>query len=310
MVRISPEQKMLKYFRIYEHMHEDPSISVYALSEKTRISRNTVSAYLKEMYVKKIISGPFLSMKKAQNYSEYVYFINFSDPLHVFKGLQKFPHIVYHAITFGDWNTCIISDIPLDFSLLRGFENLLYMDEKIQSQLLMARSVSWKRAFQNMQERIEKVTPHYANKQQTVPFLRWGSDQWALYHAFKNDMRQPVTPQLKKIGICHELYKRWKKDIADFCTIQMGFYPEGRDGYAVCTLLLYTKYEKEVKSLFSHFPTSSLYMEMKKGIIIGVYVKDPENMRKLWCILFDMKTKGIIKEFRHAQLIDECYHCR
>ncbi len=78
----------------------------------------------------------------------------------------------------------------------------------------------------------------------------------------------------------------------------MGFYPGDRDPYNICTLLLYTEYEKEVKSLFSYFPIFSLYMEIKKkGMMIGVYIKDPENMRKLWCILFDMKTKGIIEEF-------------
>ena len=180
MSRISPEQKMLKYFTIYEHMYEDPFISAYALSEKTGISRKTVSAYLKEMYAKKIISGPFLSMKLVQNYTEYLYFMNFSDPMKIFEGLKEFPHIVYHALTFGSWNTCIISERPLDFSR------------------------------------------------------------------------------------------------------QVGFFPEGKENYSVCTFLLSSNYKKEVKSLFSHFPTSSLYMDMGEKMMIRVYVKDPDCMRKLF----------------------------
>jgi hypothetical protein len=310
MSRISPEQKMLKYFTIYEHIYEDPSISVYALSEKTDISRNTVSAYLREMYAKKIISGPFLSMKKAQNYTEYLYLMNFSHPLTIFEGLQEFPHVVYHAVTFGDWNTCIISDTPLDFSQLIGCESLVYTDEKIESQLLKARSISWDGAFRDIQERIQAFSPAvYDDEQKVLPVLSWESDQWALYHAFKEDIRQPATPQLKKIGVRFELYKKWKKIIADFCTIPVGFYPEYRDRYGICMLLLSTKYEKEVKSLFSQFPTSSLYMGMENGIMIGVYVKDPDCMRTLCCMIFDMMTKGIIEGYKYAQLIDEWHHC-
>jgi hypothetical protein len=309
--RISPEKKMLKYFKIYEQICDDPLLSVYALSQKARISRNTVTAYLKEMYEKQVITGPFLSMKRAQKYTEYVYFMNFSDPMKIFEGLKEFPHIVYHALTFGSWNTSIISERPLDFSRLVGFETMVYRDEKVESELLKAQMISWDAVFREKNESIHKFSHRVKNQDvKEMPVLDWRRDEWALYHAFKHNMRQPVTPRLKKIQVRHEIFGKWKKTIREYCTMQVGFFPERKENYSVCTFLLSSNYEKEVKLLFSHFPTSSLYMDMREGMMVSVYVRDPDCMRKLFCMVCDMKTKGIIEKFRHAQLIDEYHHCK
>ena len=80
-----------------------------------------------------MLVGPYLEMKSCSNYMEYVYLINFSDPFFTFKGLRDIPHVVYHAITSGSWNTLVVTDRNLDFSKLVGFQSLLYQGVKVRT---------------------------------------------------------------------------------------------------------------------------------------------------------------------------------
>jgi len=97
------QMKRKSYHKIYEQIYQDPRISLIDITQNTGLSRNTVSRYLQEMYSQGILIGPYLRMKPAQNYREYVYLMNFSDPFFAFKGLKGFPHVLCCAVTFGDW---------------------------------------------------------------------------------------------------------------------------------------------------------------------------------------------------------------
>ena len=107
MGKISQEKKIKDYYKIYEQIYVDPTISLIELSKKTKMSRNTISKYLHEMH--------------------------FSDPFFTFKGLRDFPHVVYHAMTSGSWNTLVVTDRHLDFSKLVGFQSLLYQGVKVRT---------------------------------------------------------------------------------------------------------------------------------------------------------------------------------
>jgi hypothetical protein len=48
-------------------------MSISEIAQNTDMSRNTVAKYLKKMYEKDILQGPYLRVKPAQNYTEYVY---------------------------------------------------------------------------------------------------------------------------------------------------------------------------------------------------------------------------------------------
>ncbi|MBU7012662.1 MAG: winged helix-turn-helix domain-containing protein [Theionarchaea archaeon] len=51
------------YFQIYEQIYEDPFIPLYQITKNTKVSRSTVSRYVKEMYELSILQGPFISVK-------------------------------------------------------------------------------------------------------------------------------------------------------------------------------------------------------------------------------------------------------
>jgi len=58
MGKISQKAKMRNYFKIYQQIYEYPTMSICDISQTTGLSRNTVTKYLKEMYVKGILVGP------------------------------------------------------------------------------------------------------------------------------------------------------------------------------------------------------------------------------------------------------------
>ena len=70
-------KRLEKYYRIYEQIYANPVITICDIAENTGLSRNTVSKYLHHMYANKIIVGPYLTMKPAPNYKEYLYLMNF-----------------------------------------------------------------------------------------------------------------------------------------------------------------------------------------------------------------------------------------
>ncbi|MBU7018311.1 MAG: winged helix-turn-helix transcriptional regulator, partial [Theionarchaea archaeon] len=104
------KQKTLHFHRIYEHLRSSPKIPIYEIASSTSISRNTASKYLQEMIEDHILQGPQLRLLPSPTYREYVSLMNFKDPSHVFTCLSGFPHVLYHAMTFGDWNTMVITD--------------------------------------------------------------------------------------------------------------------------------------------------------------------------------------------------------
>jgi len=50
-------KKLEKCYLIYEQIFNDPKISIYALGKNTRMSRNTVFKYLKEMIAPDVGKG-------------------------------------------------------------------------------------------------------------------------------------------------------------------------------------------------------------------------------------------------------------
>jgi len=58
MGKISQKAKMRNYFKIYQQIYEYPTMSICDISQTTGLSRNTVTKYLKEKYVKGILVGP------------------------------------------------------------------------------------------------------------------------------------------------------------------------------------------------------------------------------------------------------------
>ncbi len=75
MGRKSQAQRRKGYYKIYEQIYKDPFMLVYEIAQNIGLSRNTVTKYLQEMYTSGVVVGPYLEMKPARTYKEYVHLL-------------------------------------------------------------------------------------------------------------------------------------------------------------------------------------------------------------------------------------------
>jgi len=307
MGKISQETRLHNYYKIFEQIHEISTISINDIAENTGLSRNTVSKYLKEMYNLNIIMGPHLRVNPHANYKEYVYLMNFSDPWLVFKGLNQFPHVLYHSITFGDWNTMVVTDNLLDFSRLKSFQTIVYQGVRGYSYTPKPEFTAWDECFKHLNEHITQYVPVpvHKNKKLLAP-LPWGEDEWKLFHSFKYNVRKKVTPLLRTINVRYESYLKWAATLEAHSTVHTGFYPDGYTTYLSCCFLV-SGCQSTVKSLFSHFPTTPFIMEINSNVLVFITMPSLET-RKLFCTLYHMKINQIIEGFSHAVALFYCQH--
>jgi DNA-binding Lrp family transcriptional regulator len=301
---ISPRKKM-NFYRIFEHINESPSITLYELASRTGLSRNAVSKYVKEMYAKTIITGPCIELHPSPNYREYVYVINFDDPFTVLNRLKGSPHVVYHAVTSGHWNTLVITDRLADFSKLKGFQTMVYQGKRGYSHTPTVQYTTWDESFKKINEHLRHFTlpPPEDNSLILSPRLPWGPDEWKLYYAFNHNTRQKITPLLRKINVPYDTYVKWRKSLHNHCTIHTGFYPDGYKNYESYCFLFSTDCTHSIHTLFSHLPTTPFIMELDTHLPVFCSLSSPKAIRNLFCSIYDMKTTHVIKKFYHTLVL-------
>ncbi len=304
MGKIPHAQRREKYYKIYEQIYEDPVQSISDISQNTGISRNTVTKYMQEMYTDGILVSPYLEMKPAKNYREYVYLLNFGKSFSVLQGLKGFPHVVDCDVTFGDWNILVVTDRCINFSELKGFQSVVYQGVKRFTHTPKVESTLWDGLFETMHEYIKKFTSERSEHKHFSYPLHWEPDEWKLYHAFKHNIRQKVTPLLRKIKVGYETYTKWRESLEDHCTVHTEFYPEGLNTYLRHCFLFACNDRSTVQKLFSLLPTSSVITEVGDQLLVYTHVYSPDITRRLIRTVCDMEAVGIIDEYSHALLLD------
>jgi DNA-binding Lrp family transcriptional regulator len=299
MGKISLKTKLKKYYRIYEQIHADPTMPTKDIGPNVKISRNTVAKYIKEMHRDHILVGPYLQVNPSPRYRQYVYLMDFTDPWRAFCGLKEFPHVVYHAITSGDWNTLVITDRLLDVSKLAGFKKVITQGVRYCSYTPKVALTTWDETFEEVYKKLSQFKRKPEDKIREITPSTWQEPEWTLYYAFKC-LRRPVTPVLEDIGVRYEHYITWKSDLYTHCTVHTGFYPERYESYLDYCFLFSTDYEESVKSVFSLFPTTPFFMEVDKQLLAFIKVNTPEVQRNLLCLLHNMQKRGMIKHFKQA----------
>lgn len=264
------------------------------------MTRNTVAKYLKEMRENHILMGPYLSLNPALDYGEYVYLLNFSDPFLVVKWLKGFPHILQTAASLGDWNTFIVSDAPLDFSRITGFEKVIYQEKKGFTFASKAAHTGWDDALTKVYEKMGEKPPEEEPKKKVL--LAWNEHHWKLFRTFQYDARKKVTSKLKKIKVQYDTYTEWLKTLKDHCTIQTEFYPGGYYTYMTYCFLFFTEYRQSVKSLFSQLPTTPLIIETGENLL--VFASVPHDLTQTFISsVYEMRKTGIVDYFKSAVLL-------
>jgi hypothetical protein len=301
---IIKQKKPRDFHKIYAQISVTPGIPIYEIADNTNLSRNTVSKYLLEMYRDTVLVGPQIRVLPSPNYREYLYLLNFKNPFHFYQNVRGFPHVIYHAMTFGDWNAMVITDRLIDFSHLVGYKETVFRGVRHHSYTPRIHHISWPKGIEECSTCISRFTPHIQKKNRSLaPVLEWGEDQWKIFHAFKDNTRKTATTTLKSIGVRYETYVTWAANVKTHCSVLTGFYPEGYQTYLTSCFLLSTDYEQTVGEIFSHLPTTPFIMEVGDDLLVFISVVLSSIKRKFFCCIYDMKTQGIIKDISHATLI-------
>ncbi len=310
MTKISIGKRSSRYHEIYELIYDNPKLPNFEVAKATGFSRNTIATYLHEMATNEIMRGPQLSIQPAENYREYVYLMDFKDPFQVYEGLKRFPHVLYHAMTFGSWNTLIISDMLMDFRKLIGSQNVKYFGARGFSYAPKVNYLLWNEAFEKMYKKIEEFAPERIEKKRRVivPAVNWNEKQWKLYYAFKDDLRRRASPILKRTRIHRQDYVEWARTLKAHCTIQTRFYPLGYCSYANHWFVFSSSYESVIKDIFSFLPTSSLVMEFGDQLMVSCCLPGSDMTREILKIVSTLEAKGITSECCEAIVVLEHQH--
>jgi hypothetical protein len=258
------------------------------------------------MYEQKILVGPYLSMKAASNYREYVYLANFHNPQKKFPGLSHFPSVIDCALTFGDWNTFLVTNQPLDVPRMHGFQELILVEQKYSTITPETEFTTWDAAFSKAYEVMSaKLAGNL--KREVAPHLDWGGDQWKMYDAFSPNLRQIATPTLKKSGIRYESYQAWKKELETHCSIHTEFYPESYDQYNHHCFLVKSSCECQVLNVVSCLPATCRVVEMENHLLIFINTMSVDVLKRLIILMLNMKTSGLLDDLKYASVLKEAH---
>jgi DNA-binding Lrp family transcriptional regulator len=294
--------KLKTYHSIYEQIYREGQIPIWKIAQNTGLPRSTTTRYVREMYEQKILVGPYLSMRAAPDYREYVYLANFRNPQKKFPGLSHFPSVINCALTFGDWNILLVTNQPLDVPRMHGFQDLMLVEQKYTAITPKTEFTAWDAAFSKAYEVMSARSPGNLERE-VAPALDWDKDQWKMYDAFSPNMREIAAPTLRESGIRYESYQAWKEELETHCSIHTEFYPESYDQYNHHCFLVKSSCECQVIDVVSCLPATCRVVEMENHVLIFIGTVSVAALKRLIILMIDMQTLGLLDDLRYASVL-------
>ena len=273
-------------YTLYQLVYEDPLISCFSLAEKTGIQKRKVQKYLMEMYEKSILKGPRISVKPAQNYHEYAYFVNVDNPLKAYNGLKG---VVYENISCGSWNLLLITVERIDFFSLPGFKECILEGRKSATHA----SKVVVQDFEESLKRIEALKLEEAHELEMtlykeIPLNSWDTEEWKLYRTFRNNIRMDTTQILKECLISHAKYKTWISSLDQFALIQPAFYPKGLENYYSVDFLFHSLHQQQIKDILGLLPSTSLFFSVNDSIFVRLFFQNKKEESSVFALIDEL----------------------
>ena len=283
-------KKLGKFLKIYQKIYEEPFLPLYEIAKKTGMARSTVSSYYIEMHENSILYGPYIYLKPAANYHQYVSFLKFCDPFTTYKQLKGFPGVISKRLSCGSWNLSLISENPMDFPQLKGYQQTVYQGVKGTTLLSKVPFIDWGRAVEEISRAPspEKKTRLYNE----VGDLPWDEQEWVLYHKFKHKARAPATPMLEECGLRYIRYQTWVTQLLAFADIYPAFYPYGSENYFALDFLFTSEYQEQLANVLGMLPSTSIFFSVDKYLFARLSVLDNKQKDELFYLIGGLKQKG------------------
>ena len=290
-----------RYFQIYEQIYEDPFIPLYQITKNTKVSRSTVFRYVKEMYKLSILQGPFISVKPAENYHQYAYFLMVNDPLTVYRRLKGFPGLVSKSLTAGNWNVLVICDKLMDLSVLKGVRKCILQGVKGVTHLSKVGGLDWDESIQNM--KAAAVPEEKCVLYEESSKLPWKEEEWVLFDQFKHNSRKKTMPVLKKVDIHYEQYQQWASQLKEVSLVQPAFFPLQQKNYFFFDFLFKSDYHKGLANVLGMLPSTSFFFSVGQYLLARLSFVDKKQRDDLYSAIKELVQKEYITQRWQAMVI-------
>ena len=306
MSHISTKKKLHKYHKIYVQIFEDPSIHLRQITKNTRIARSTASRYIEEMYELSIMKGPMIFVKPSQNYHHYVSFLKFKHPIAAYQGFEGFPTLLSRSLTVGCWNIMVISEKPMNLSLLKGLESSLLQDVKGVTHLSRVISLNWNESLEKMYSALtpprEKTTLY-----EEIFCNPWSTEERILYDKFRHNARAHVMSILKECGVRYERYQEWFSQLPQYTDMYTAFFPRGLDQYFVFDFLFKTEYQTQLADILGMLPSTSVFFSVKDHLFARVSLLSKQEKDQLFSFVYRLGEEGYFTDIYNASVIATSY---
>jgi predicted transcriptional regulator len=311
-MRVPLEKRMREYRIIFDLLYEKPRIQYTEIAEKLNVEIRTASKRLREAIENGYIAGPQIRKKSFSNFKTYVYLVNSSHHLGLFREYIKDKHVLYHEILEGFCNVIVVSDMKLDIdgAILGGISSDQYVSHPPDQ--------SWKTSINNMWDMVRKFNPrdytpkgyietHWDEK------VEWSEQYEILFWEFKYNLRKALEPLVKK------KYHIWSGDgieflerLPEYCTISTSYFPLTMNAYDPYIYIFETDYEDFIIDLFSELPTTCWFQRVSDTLICHMWtLREPmkettthlEEIPELQIPLLveALMKKGVIKKENQAR---------
>ena len=296
-----PAETLDRYFHIYEQIYDNPFISINEIAQNTKIAKRIIFRDLTKMN-SNFMYGPIICLKPTRNCHHYAHFLKVDNPFSAYQFFKGVPSVVYTCLASGSWNLFLVGEKDIDFSFLKGFKEHIVRGVKGGTYLSKVEPVDWNQSAEEMYSMLD--TPKEKSYlYEEVPKIPWGKREWMLYHAFKRNVRIPVSPTLKNLGIHHEQYKEWLQSLSAYARIQVSFHPRGWGNYSASDLLFKSDYQRQIADILGQLPSTSFFSSVEKHLLARVSVTDRRERAGLITLIYEMGEKGYFTDFYHALVI-------
>ena len=312
-VRLSPEEKKEKYRLIFEALWDNPWVSERQLTSILGGSVVTTRNRIHEAVSLGYISNPQARKKSHENTRELLYFVRHPNPYTFYTELVNEMKISYHALMLGFCDMWIIADEPIDIDaelVFKGYRSDFHISHPVNK--------PWRTAISNIHEKIESFNFEKPEKdiiQTKSEKIEWSPDYDILFKYFKFNLRKPRTPVMREYKIATETIDNFFSDLSELCTVFTMYYPEKLEAYEPWLYMIDTEYPNFIVNLFSELPTTSWFFTVNNKLFMFIYpereilsvirtsssLKEIQNLH-IPFILYNMKTKGIIKSEEHGRI--------
>lgn len=289
---------------------------VKTVSSKLGVDPDTARRRMREAFNLGFVSKPEIRKRSFSNMKEYIYCVNCKNPAKLYQQYIEDETIIYHAVMNGFANLWITAREKIDIEgelVVAGLRSDYY--------LAFAPNHSWKTAIHAMQEKVktfdsESYSPRNTIKTHWDEKILWDPQHELLYRYFKRNLRKKVTPVMKKYRISGEKTYTWLRNLPEYCTLFIRYFPERFSAYDPYLFMFETDYEDFIIDLFSELPTSPFFFKSSTKLFLFANIdrrllrstdNQVSDITKLHIPLLigDLLERGIIRSEAHA--ISEYY---